>query len=159
LKKHNIVLNEQIYAPLIFIYQTLISFKKWIIVDSHHAEYERNKSYTYNFYDIFEQNDDLISEYSKTKFWNTNLDLIEYLITVYVIYVFVIRIFHTYSQRTIQQNAVVKAKSWLNSNFPDWRDNKILNNPKNRQPELLRAFTRIKFRISYIKKLIRKYKI
>jgi hypothetical protein len=78
---------------------------------------------------------------------------------VYVIYVFVIRIFQTYSQRSIRQNALIKAKSWLNSNIHNWRNNKILNNSKNRQPELFKAFTKIKFKIYNINKFIREYKI
>jgi hypothetical protein len=158
LHEHNLLLNEQIYAPLLFIYQVLTQFKKWIIVDFKHAEYERSKTYTYNFYDIFDQNDELISKYSKTKFWSANIDLIEYLMIIYVIYVFVIRIFRTYSEKSVKQNALLRAKSWLDSNIPDWRKNKILINYKNRRPDLGLVFTKIKFKTNYVNKLIRKYK-
>jgi hypothetical protein len=159
LREHKIVLNEHIYAPFTFIYQNLVQAQKWIIVDYDHALYEKNKIYTYNFYDIFEQNDALIAEYSKTKFWNANLDLIEYFMIVYVIYIFLIRIFHTYPNKTVQQNAIAKTKSWLDANIPNWRKNIILNNPKNRQPQLSQAFIKIKFKINYIKKMIRNHKL
>jgi hypothetical protein len=152
-------LNEQLYSPLIFMYQTLNLFKKWIIVDFQHASYEKNKIYTYNFYDIFKQNDNLIDEYSQTKFWHSHNDLIEYFMINYIILIFLIRIFHAYSQKSIKQNALQEVKTWLDKNFPNWRNNKILNNPKNRQPELSIAFVKFKFKTNYVNKIIRKYKL
>jgi hypothetical protein len=143
---------------LLLIYTVLEKFHEWTIVDYKGVQYSRNKIYTYNFYDIFEQNDYLIAHYGNTKFWSANSNLIEYLMIMYVFYVFLIRMFHVYSQRDVRQNAVEKTATWLSKNIPEWRNNKILNSNKSRNSKILKEMAKVKFRARAIAKFIEEHK-
>jgi hypothetical protein len=111
LKDNNIYLDETAYLPLVFIYKILNAYKKWIIFDGVIAEFHQIKFYTYNLYDIFEQNDYLINNYRETKFWKSISDFIEFCMIIYIIDIFIPRIFNTYTDKSIRKQAIYKSQA------------------------------------------------
>ncbi|OAV63546.1 putative glycosyl transferase [Bacteroidales bacterium Barb6] len=111
LKNNNIRLNEDKYFPLVFIYEAMAKARKWVFIDKQLVSFESNRTYTYNLYDIFEMNDYLINKYQKTMFWKQNKDLIELWMIMFVIQVFIPRIFVSYKSNIARKAALIKAKS------------------------------------------------
>jgi hypothetical protein len=140
------------------MYKTLNAYKKWAIFDGVIAEFYQIKSYTYNLYDIFEQNDYLISNYKNTKFWKSNEDFIEFCMIIYIINIFIPRIFNTYTDKSIRKQAIYKSKIWLDHNIPQWRRNKIMNSNKNIDPRLFNKFKKVKFNLFFFSRFIKQNK-
>lgn len=130
LKKNNILLNEQGYFPLEFIYKVMLNFKHWVLINAEIVKYFSNNVFTYNLYDIFQMNNLLINNYSRTTFWKQNKDLIEFLMILYVTRIFLPRIFLIHKDKHIRLGAFNHAKNWLALNIPNWKDNVILNSEK-----------------------------
>lgn len=127
---NNIYLNENGYFPLIFLYDVMRHFKNWLLINGNIVQYVYNNNFTYNLYDIFQMNDLLIKNHSKTAFWKNNKDLIEFLMILYVTRIFLSRIFLSYKDKHTRKGSLSFSKNWLTINIPNWKNNIILNSKK-----------------------------
>jgi hypothetical protein len=112
---------------LLYIYAIISHIDKWLSVEQELVTYYENKSYTYNLNDIFAMNEYLIKHESNTKFWKDNKDFIEYLMIIYVLKIYVVRMLDLYKKdKKIITNSLRKAGEWLKKYIPNWKSNKIL---------------------------------
>lgn len=130
LNRNSITLNENGYFPLEFLYKVMMNFDQWVLIKEKIIDYSYNSNFTYNLYDIFQMNNLLIKNYSNTSFWKKNIELIQFLMILYVTRIFLSRIFLVYEDRNTRKGAINFAKNWLSSNIPNWKTNKILNSKK-----------------------------
>jgi glycosyltransferase involved in cell wall biosynthesis len=96
LRDNHIILNNNKYTPLLFMYQVMSNFKTCVLINKKMTTFVKAQSYTYNLYDIFESNNILLSEYVNTRFYKNHKNLIEYLMIISVLRFFLIRIYESY---------------------------------------------------------------
>ncbi|MDR0825738.1 MAG: hypothetical protein LBM72_00555, partial [Mycoplasmataceae bacterium] len=138
------------YSQLVFIYKVLIHFKKWAVYDSDLITFERSTGFTYNLYDIFQQNQYLIETYSRTKFWKSHQQFIEFLMIMFILTIFLPRIFIQYNSKEINHIAVEKARNWLEKYIPSWKSNKWLKTSLILTPKMSAYLTKFKFKNKYV---------
>jgi hypothetical protein len=112
---------------LLYIYAIISHLDKWLSVEQELVTYHENKSYTYNLNDIFAMNEYLINHESNTKFWKENKEFIEYLMIIYVLKIYVVRMSELYKKdKKVIASSLRKAGEWLKKYIPNWKSNKIL---------------------------------
>jgi hypothetical protein len=136
-----------------FLYKVMTSFKEWILINDEIVTYLSNNSFTYNLYDIFQMNDLLFKNYSRTPFWKDNKDLIEFLMILYVTRIFLSRIFLSHNDKQIRKGAMKFSNNWLELNIPHWRNNPILTSKKVNLSELSRQRVLNIFNRRFFKKI------
>jgi hypothetical protein len=93
-------------------------------------------------------NEYLINHESDTKFWKDNKEFIEYLMIIYVLKVYLVRMSFLYKKNLeVMSNSLDKADCWLNKYIPNWRTNKILLKYDN-------FLSKFKFHVSFFSKEI-----
>jgi hypothetical protein len=154
LKKNNIKMNENGYFSIEFLYQVLLKFKTWIIINQQLIQYSHNTFFTYNLYDIFQANDLLIRHHSNTIFWKKNRSFLEFLIIIYITRIFLPRIFFLYKDNDVRKGATRYSINWLNMNLPKWQENSILNSDRVNISETTKQKILNIFKRKFLKKIL-----
>ncbi|MDR0545719.1 MAG: glycosyltransferase family 2 protein [Mycoplasmataceae bacterium] len=140
LKNKNITYNTSTYFYLVFIYECLANTTDILYINRKLASFKKSNYYTYNLYDVFEQNNYLIKTYGKTSFFTSHKAFIEALMIASVLKNFLMRIFQTYNIWSVRGSACEAAASWLNTNIPNWRKNKYFSSANYFLSPLSKAF-------------------
>lgn len=159
LQKNDITYNVSAYYFLVYIYRCLSNTENIVYVNSDLATFKKNLNYTYNFYDVFEQNNYLIETYSKTQFYISHRQFIEAMMIASVMKNFLYRMFQTYTMQDVRSSACSNAIKWLKTHIPNWQTNKYFISPNYFLYPISKEFTKVMFKPFFMKLFFKKYEL
>lgn len=118
LKKHKINFTINMHAPLFFLLSYLQHVNRTTIVHLSIISKLRNTYYSYNLYDVFDQNILILSNLAKNSVWVKNKDFFEFVLIYSLIHLFLPRIFTIYNDSSVRGAALKATSKWLTKYIP-----------------------------------------